>query len=205
METDSLGKLVPRMLIPYAQEWAERSGMTLISRLLIDEQFRSLIEKYGDELASRAIASMAQARNGNNGHNGNGNGNGNNGKGATAVAPRPVAEPDRSAEDLTRLQDRLLALETKHEIQQAIFETLRAKIRPLALALGSCPECLVGVEGCLRCGGQTRVGAYHPDFALLEAEIIQPLVTRGVPLSLQARKGPSTGRQFRKSSAKKGA
>src|SRR6266849_4430451 len=196
METESLGKLVPRMLIPYAQEWADRSGLTLLSRLLIDEQFRSLIEKYSDELASQALSNIAQHRNGNNGRNGN----------STTTGPaRPVTEAESTSEDLTRLQDRVLALEAQQEMQQAIFESLRTKIRPLALALGSCPECLVGVEGCLKCGGRTRVGDYYPDYTLLEAEVVRPLVARGVPLSLQGKRGPSTGREFRKSTAKKGA
>src|SRR5712692_2845822 len=196
METESLGKLVPQMCIPYAQEWAERSGLTLLSRLLVDEQFRSLIEKYSDELASRALSNMAQPRNGNNGSNGH----------STTTGPvQPVSEAESTSEDLSSLQDRVFALEAQQEMQLAIFESLRTKIRPLALALGSCPECLVGVEGCLKCGGRTRVGDYYPDYTLLEAEVVRPLVTRGVPLSLQVRKGPSTGRQSRKPTARKGA
>ena len=53
MSTDSLGKMLPRILFPYVQQWAERSGMTLVSRLLVDEQFRALLEKYGDEVLTR--------------------------------------------------------------------------------------------------------------------------------------------------------
>jgi hypothetical protein len=196
METESLGKLVPRILMPYAQIWAERSGLTMLSRLLVDEQFRSLIEKYSDEFASRALSNMAQPHNGNNGRNGSST--------KTGPAP-PVSEPESHSEDLSSLQARVLALEAQQEMQQAIFEALRTKIRPLALALGSCPECLVGVEGCLKCGGRTRVGDYSPDYTLLEAEVVRPLVARGVPLSLQVRKGPSTGHQSTKSTAKKGA
>src|SRR5215207_814531 len=53
MSTDSLGKMLPRILFPYVQQWAERSGMTLLSRLLVDDQFRGLLEKYGDEIMNR--------------------------------------------------------------------------------------------------------------------------------------------------------
>ena len=81
--------------------------------------------------------------------------------------------------------DRVLAMEAQQESQQALFETLRTKIRPLALALGCCPECLVGVDACPRCWGRSRVGHYRPDYALLESKIVQPLAARGVSLVLR--------------------
>src|SRR6516225_9248967 len=55
MQTESMGKMLPRILLPYVQQWAERSGMTLLSRLMVDEQFRGLLEKYGDEVMSRVM------------------------------------------------------------------------------------------------------------------------------------------------------
>src|SRR5215813_5325881 len=55
MQAESLEKMLPRILFPYVQQWAERSGMTLLSRLLVDEQFRGLLEKYGDEVMSRVM------------------------------------------------------------------------------------------------------------------------------------------------------
>jgi len=192
MQTESLGKLLPRILFPYAQQWAERSGLTLLSRLLVDDQFRELIEKYGDELVTR----MAQT----NHVPGNGNGRRIGNKPASPVGRR-ASDPDANASDLTNLQDRVLAMEAQQEAHQALFELLRSKIRPLALALGCCPECLVGVEACPKCRGQSKVAYYPPDYTLLETQVVSPLATRGVPLVLGERKVSSTGRQSRQSSA----
>jgi hypothetical protein len=130
----------------------------------------------------------------------NGNGQGNGKKSAPRAGPR-VSETDANANDLTSLQDRMLALEAQQEVQQALFEALRIKIRPLALALGCCPECLVGIEGCPKCGGQSRVGHYPPDYTLLEAQVVSPLAARGVPLSLNEKKVSGTGCQSRASTA----
>ena len=52
MENESLGKVLPRILFPYVQQWAERSGFTLLTRLLVDEQFLGLVEKYADEMVT---------------------------------------------------------------------------------------------------------------------------------------------------------
>ena len=193
MEVESLGKLLPRILVPYAQQWAERSGLTLLSRLLVDTQFKELIEKYGDELV--ALMAKAGTRTFDNGHgvgNGfaNGNGRTNGGKHLPVEWPRDVAQSDA---DFTNLQDRVLAMEAAQEAQQALFEVLRTKIRPLALALGCCPECLVGVQACPKCWGRSTVGKYEPDYALLESHVIDPLAARGVPLVLK--KQPAPGAQ----------
>lgn len=192
MQTESLGKLLPRILFPYAQQWAERSGFSLLSRLLVDEQFRELIEKYSDELATR----MAQA----NITPGNGNGRRNGNKPASQAKPR-VNDPDADANDLANLNARVLAMEAQQEAHQALFDLLRSKIRPLALALGCCPECLVGVEGCPKCWGRSRVAHYPPDYTLLETHVVNPLAARGVPLVLSEREVSHTGRQSRQSSA----
>jgi hypothetical protein len=148
--------------------------MTLLSRLLVDEQFRGLIEKYGDEVVTR----MAQASY----TPGNDNGHAAANRTAPRTEPR-VDEPAAKTTDLTDLQDRVLAMEA----QQTLFELLRSKIRPLALALGCCPECLVGVDLCPRCWGQSKVAHYPPDHALLEAQVVRPLAARGVPLVLRQR------------------
>jgi hypothetical protein len=70
------------------------------------------------------------------------------------------------------------------EAQETVLSILRNRMRPLALALGCCPECLVGVEGCPKCWGQSRVAYYPPDVSLLEAQVVNPLAARGVPLQL---------------------
>jgi hypothetical protein len=182
MQMESLGKMLPAILFPYVQQWAERSGFTLLAQLLVDEQFRALFEKYGDEM----VRHMAQG--GDAPANGNGRGNGNGS--APYVEPR-IGEADPKASDLTDLQNRVLAMEAQHEAQQALFELLRSKIRPLALALGCCPECLVGADICPKCWGRSGVAYYPPDYALLEAQVVQPLAARGIPLVLNARKTPS--------------
>ena len=186
METESLGRALPRILFPYAQQWAERSGFTLLSRLLVDEQFQQLIERYGDEMINQ-MASVTR---------GNGSGRGNGKKSAQRAEPR-ATETEANANDLTSLQDRVLALEEQQKAQQALFEALRTKIRPLALALGCCPECVVGIDGCPKCGGRSRVGLYPPDYMLLEAQVVNPLAARGVPLSLNKKKVSGTGRRSR--------
>jgi hypothetical protein len=174
MQMESLGKTLPRILFPYVQQWAERSGMTLLSRLLVDEQFRGLLEKYGDEVMSRM---MPQA---------NPPGSASQ-QGSDTVAP-PCASPAAAdsplnGSSLAKLQERVLAMEA----QETVLSILRNRMRPLALALGCCPECLVGVEGCPKCWGQSRVGYYPPEVSLLEAEVVNPLVARGVPLQLNDR------------------
>jgi hypothetical protein len=186
MENESLGKVLPRTLLPYVQQWADRSGYTLLSRLLVDEQFQGLVEKYADEVVTLMSSGTPT----------NGNGRGSGKKSAPSAESR-VSEADADADDLASLHDRLLALEAQPEMQQALFEALRIKIRPLALALGCCPECMVGFEGCLKCGGQSRVGHYPPDYALLEAQVVTPLAARGVPLSLNKKKVSVTGRRSR--------
>jgi hypothetical protein len=179
MQMESWGKMLPAIVFPYVQQWAERSGLTLLAQLLVDEQFRALFEKYGDEMVRR------MARGSHTPGNGNGQGNG---KGPAPRGEPRVGEADRKASDFTDLQDRVLAMEAQQEAQQALFELLRSKIRPLALALGCCPECLVGVDGCPNCWGRSRVANYPPDYTLLQTQIVSPLAARGVPLVLNETK-----------------
>lgn len=188
MQMDSLGKVLPAIVFPYVQQWAERSGLPLLAQLLVDEQFRSLLEKYGDEM----VKHMAQ----DDYIPGNGNGHG--------IEPAFRAEPnageaDAKASDFADLQDRVLVMQARQEAQQALFDLLRSRIRPLALALGCCPECLVGVDGCPNCWGQSKIAHYPPDYRLLEAVIVSPLAACGVPLVLNEGKG-SSARESRKRS-----
>jgi hypothetical protein len=175
MQPESLGKLLPRVFLPYAQQWAERSGMPFLSKLLVDEHLRALIERYGDELFERlSQAKRAQAR---------GNGKANGRKPALHVVGEQ-AEPAEEEADLAGLHERLHAIEAQYELLLGVLETVRAKMKPLATSLGCCPECLVGVAGCHKCLGKSKVGYYEPDAALLQSVIVDPLAARGVPLAL---------------------
>jgi hypothetical protein len=156
--------------------------MTLLSRLLVDEQFRAVLERYGDELVTRVAQSAPPV--------GNGNGRANGGRSATRAAPDHA---DGDGVDLTALQDRVVAMEAHQATQQALFELLRTKIRPLALGLGCCPECVVGMDGCAKCWGRSRVGLYPPDYTVLETQIVRPLAARGVPLILHGKNVPGDG------------
>jgi hypothetical protein len=182
---ESLGKMLPAIVFPFVQQWAERSGLTLLAQLLVDEQFRALFEKYGDEMVRRMAQDSHPPGNG-NGHGRNGNDHG-NGRG-TALRADPLSGADPKVNDFTDWEERVWVVEAQQEAQQALFELLRSKIRPLALALGCCPECLVGVDGCPNCRGQSRVAHYPPDYTLLQTQIVDPLAERGVPLALNAAK-----------------
>jgi len=185
METESLGKLLPRILFPYAQQWAEGSGLTVLSRLLVDEQFLALVEKYCDELVPR----MAQATPA----YGNGNGR-SNGTKATSHEYLHVSDTDTNAADVASLNARVQAMEAQQQMHEALLEILRSKARPLALALGCCPECLVGVGGCPKCWGRGSVAHYPPDYKLLDAQVVSPLAARGVPLVLNVSSVSGEGR-----------
>jgi len=182
MQSETLGKMLPRILFPYVQQWAERSGMTLLSRLLVDEQFRGLLEKYGDEVMSRVMQPGYPPGNGYAPQQGG------DPAAPPFVSPGASAAPSPGANDsslngsssLVKLQERVLAMEA----QETVLSILRNRMRPLALALGCCPECLVGVDGCPKCWGQSRVAYYPPDVSLLEAQVVNPLAARGVPLRL---------------------
>lgn len=177
MQMESLGRMLPAIVFPYVQQWAERAGLPLLSQLLVDEQFRALLEKYGDEMMKQMARSASGEANGHAHGNGHANGNGYaNGNGhASEIVPLVTQEP---------MVDEPVPDRALQETQQALLELLRIKIRPLALALGCCPECLVGIDGCPNCWGQSKVGYYPPDHRLLEAAVISPLAARGVPIVL---------------------
>lgn len=192
MQAEPLGKVLPRILLPYIQQWAERSGMTLLSRLLVDEQFRGVLERYGDELVTRMAQAAPPVADGNGRANG------------SKPTPRSESTPgDGASVDLMSLQDRVLAMEAQQETQQALFELVRNRIRPLALALGCCSDCVVGVEGCPKCRGRSSVGLYPPDYTALETQIVRPLAARGVPLVLHGRKVPGDGPSRQSTATKK--
>jgi hypothetical protein len=193
MQMESLGKVLPAIVFPYVQQWAERTGLPLLSQLLVDEQFRALLEKYGDEMMKLMAGNANGHAHANGDMNGNGHASGNgyahgnghahgsghaHGNGhAREIVPVVTEEPIIGETGPDRAQ-------SMQEGQQALLELLRIKIRPLALALGCCPECLVGIDGCANCWGQSKVGYYPPDHRLLEAAVIRPLAARGVPLVL---------------------
>jgi hypothetical protein len=190
MQAESLGKMLPRILFPYVQQWAERSGMTLLSRLLVDEQFRGLLEKYGDELMRGVMQAGFPV--GNAPQQGNDPG-----------APPSPGAPDNpmNGSSLAKLQERVMAMEA----QETVLSVLRNRMRPLALALGCCPECMVGLDACPKCWGQSRIAYFPPDVSLLEAQVVNPLAARGVPLRLnepdRSRERKSNGTRRRTSHA----
>jgi hypothetical protein len=176
MEMESFGKMLPEILFPHVQRWAERSGFTLLTQLLVDEQFRALLEKYGDQMV------RGMARRGDGPVNGSAH--------VSSKDSAYHAEPplEANASDFTDLQNRVLAMEAQQEAQQALLGMLRSRMRPLALALGCCPECLVGAELCPSCSGRSKVAYCPPDYTLLEALVVKPLAASGVPLVLNEKK-----------------
>ena len=185
MESDSIGVLLPKVVLPYLRQWADHSGFEILSKLLVDEQLLSLIQRYADQFIPQPKPEM-------NGTYANGAA-GRSGNGVTGAngAPHPYrrlplrglrARAEQS--DLSELHARVDAMEGQLVAQQAMLEVLRAKIRPLAQALGCCPECVVGLEQCPRCFGRSAVGHFEPDRELLRALVLEPLAERGVPLSM---------------------
>ena len=184
MQPESIAGMLPKVVIPYLRQWAEGSGLTVLSRLLVDEQFLAVIARYADDLIPPPRSPGAPRATGNapiNGHSSPRNGH----KPANAVPqPQHVQAEEANDADLAGLYARVSAMEAQQKQQEALFEVLRSRIRPLASALGCCPECMVGLELCPRCFGQSKVAYFEPDTKLLRALIIDPLIARGVPLTL---------------------
>jgi hypothetical protein len=103
MQMESFGKMLPAILFPYVQQWAERSGYTLLTQLLVDEQFRALFEKYGDQMV-RGMATGSDTP-----PNGNGHGK------FSHHAEAPTRKSASQAGDLADLQNRVLAMEAQQE------------------------------------------------------------------------------------------
>ena len=79
------------------------------------------------------------------------------------------------------------------------FLAIHAAFAPLASALGCCPDCFVGMEGCPTCGGEGSIGGFQkPNPRLLKSLIIQPLQAVGVPLKLESlqRQAPIEPQEF---------
>lgn len=168
MQPESMSRMISQVLLPFGQQWAASNGYPMLSKLLADEQLHGLLSRYGDSM----LAAWAEARARPGKRRGGRNGN-------SARADVPV----ESAE-LQQLAARLSAIEGQHQQVLMLLEAVRTKMRPLAQALGCCPECLVGVEICPACWGKSAVGANPPDVELLKSLIVEPLAAAGVPLRL---------------------
>jgi hypothetical protein len=185
MEPDSTGVLLPKVVFPYLRQWADHSGFEILSKLLDDEQLLSLVQRYADQLIPEPRPGNSTPVNGAAGRNGNRATAANGARHPSyrpASSPRSPRAPEQS--DSSELHARVDAMEGQLLAQQAVLEMLRAKIRPLAQALGCCPECVVGLEHCPRCFGRSAVGHFEPDRELLRALVLEPLATCGVPLSM---------------------
>jgi hypothetical protein len=163
-----MARLISQVVLPYGQQWAASNGYPLIAKLLAEEPLHDLVARYGDSMLAAWAEARAAAAKANAGHNG---------PGVRAGAGVESAE-------LQQLNARLTAIEAQHQQLLTLLETVRTKMRPLAQALGCCPECLVGIEGCPCCWGKSAVGSNPPDLELLKARIIEPLAASGVPLQL---------------------
>ncbi|MBV9359726.1 MAG: hypothetical protein JO023_29800, partial [Chloroflexi bacterium] len=166
---------------------------TFLSRLLLDDQVCSVIERYGDELATylNQLRVNDRARAGRNGRHRDG---------PSVAASVFMAEDDA----LAQLRARVQAMEAQQAAVQSLLEGLQLKIRPLALALGSCTECFVGLDGCPRCAGQSRIGHNTPDVALLRALVVEPLAERGIPIALtSAQRSPRSRRSGASSTSRR--
>lgn len=159
MQPEAISKLLSQVVLPYGQQWAAGSGYPLLSKLLADEQLHDLIARYGDSM----LASWAEAK-------------------AAGKKPGPRADTSSDGVEMQKLAARLTAVEMQHQQLRTLLDTVRTKMRPLAQALGCCPLCLVGVEGCPSCWGKSTVGAHPPDLALLQSLIVGPLAASGVSL-----------------------
>jgi len=168
MSPDSISKLISQVLLPLGQQWASSNGYPTLSKLLADEQLHGLIARHGESMltAFGEARSAAAKRN------------------TTQARNAPPMEPGADSTELRQLTERLNAIEAQNQQVLSLLEMVRTKMRPLAQALGCCPECLVGVEICPACWGKSAVGGNPPDPELLKTYIVEPLAASGVPLRL---------------------
>jgi hypothetical protein len=168
MSPDSISKLISQVLLPLGQQWAAGNGYPTLSKLLADEQLHGLIARHGESmLAAWGEAKSAAAK-----------------RNAAQARSAPQMEPSADNMELKQLTERLSAIEAQNQQVLGLLEMVRTKMRPLAQALGCCPECLVGVEICPACWGKSTVGGNPPDAELLKTYIVEPLAAGGVPLRL---------------------
>lgn len=209
MEADSVGVLLPKIALPYLRRWAENSGFAVLSQLLVDDQFLSLIARYGERLIPEPKPGTDKQH-----RNGKARNNENGARRPQHAASEPVFRDLQNAEgqqpSLAQLYERVSALEgllrdqqAELAAQQTMLQTVRVKIRPLALALGCCPECVVGLELCPRCFGKSEVGYFEPDPELLHAVVLDPLAARGVSLSVGGEFEARSRRRARNGSTRK--
>ena len=170
MQPESISKLISQVVLPYGQQWAASNGYPLIAKLLADEQLLGLVARYGEPMLAAWAEARAAATNVDAARDGD--------------RPRSGRKKKTASIELQQLGARLSAIETQHQQLLTLLETVRTRMRPLAQALGCCPECLVGVEGCPCCWGKSTVGSNPPDLELLKARIIEPLAASGVQLEL---------------------
>ena len=168
MPPESMSTLISQVLLPYGQQWAASNGYALVAKLLADEQLHGLVVRYGEPMLAAWSEARAAAARHDGGHDRN----------------RTRSETGSDTFDLQQLSARLTAIEAQHHQLLTLLETVRTKMRPVAQALGCCPECLVGVEDCPCCWGKSTVGSNPPDLELLKSRIIEPLAASGVPLQL---------------------
>jgi hypothetical protein len=168
MQPESMGKLISQFLLPLGQQLAANTGFPAVSKLLADEQVHGLVARFGDSVLASLAETQAAPKEANT---------------SQAANAAPAGKPADSAE-LEQLASRLTCVEAQHAQLVTFIETVRTQMRPLAQALGCCPECLVGVDGCPACWGKSSVGHQPADLELLQARIVDPLAAAGVPLRL---------------------
>jgi hypothetical protein len=202
MEPDSVGALIPKIVLPYLRQWADHSGFEVLSKLLVDDQFLSLLARYGDQFIPQPKPeNVRRHMNGKAGTDGNGTWRSQRAAGDPPFQSSHDPHPQQA--DLGQLHARVSAMEGQLRAQQAMMQTLRAKIRPLASALGCCPECVVGIAQCPTCSGKSEVGYFDPDRELLRALVLDPLEARGVSLSVGGESARRPRRRAQDGSTKK--
>jgi hypothetical protein len=165
---DSMGKMISRFLLPLGQQFAANSGFPAISKLLADEHIHGLVAQLGDSVLAGFAGAGAKPREPDH---------------SQVADGAPGGTPAETVE-MQQLASRLTCVEAQHAQLVTFIDAVRTQMRPLAQALGCCPECLVGVEGCPACWGKSTVGANPPDLELLQSRIVEPLAASGIPLRL---------------------
>ena len=210
IEAESIEVLFPKIVLPYLRQWAESSRSEIFSQLLVDEQFLSLLARYGSQFipkpGKKADEPFAYKRS-------RANGNGAHPPKTFDAEPvfQKAADVNEKELDSNQFYERLCALEgllkeqsAEIDAQQAMLQTVRTRIRPLATALGCCPECVVGLETCPWCFGKSKVGLFEPNPELLKDLVLDPLAVRGTSIALQSKSEARPRRRRSPTTTKKG-